>query len=136
VSVRPIRSDDAPGLAAAVEQLSEPSRYRRFHSAMPRLSEQMVGYLTDVDHHDHEALIATAPGSTKIVGVARFIRDTDNPDTAELAILVVDVWQRRGLGTLLLSELTRRAAHVGISHFTAEILSENTPDARAGAAVR
>ena len=68
-----------------------------------------------------------APGSGDIVGVARFIRDTATPDTAELAIVVTDAWHRRGLGTLLIRQLTRRAAEVGIDHFTAEILAENAP---------
>ena len=127
VLIRPIRSDDAPALAAAVEQLSEQSRYRRFHTHLPRLNAQMLTYLTDIDHHDHEALVALAPGSGDIVGVARFIRDTTTPDTAELAIVVADAWHRRGLGTLLIRQLTRCAAEVGIDHFTAEILAENTP---------
>jgi RimJ/RimL family protein N-acetyltransferase len=100
VLIRPMRSDDAPALAAAVEQLSEQSRYRRFHTHMPRLNAQTLTYLTDIDHHDHEALVAVAPGSGDIVGVARFIRDTATPDTAELAIVVADAWHRRGLGTL------------------------------------
>jgi RimJ/RimL family protein N-acetyltransferase len=127
VLVRPLRRDDAPALAVAVEQLSEQSRYRRFHSTMPQLSEQTLLYLTDIDHHDHEALVALAPGTEEILGVARFIRDANTPDTAELAIVVVDAWQRRGLGTLLLRELGQRAAEVGINHFTAEILTENAP---------
>jgi RimJ/RimL family protein N-acetyltransferase len=127
VLIRPMRSDDAPALAAAVEQLSEQSRYRRFHSVMPRLEAQMLTYLTDIDHHDHEALVAVAPGSGDIVGVARFIRDTAIPDTAELAIVVADAWHRRGLGTLLIRQLAQRAGQVGIDHFTAEILAENAP---------
>jgi RimJ/RimL family protein N-acetyltransferase len=127
VLIRPIRSNDAPALAAAVEQLSEQSRYRRFHSHVPRLNAPMLTYLTDIDHHDHEALVALAPGSGDIVGVARFIRDTTTPDTAELAIVVADAWHRRSLGTLLIRQLTRRAAEVGVDHFTAEILADNTP---------
>jgi len=127
VLIRPVRRDDAAALAAAVEQLSEQSRYRRFHSAMPQLSEQMLSYLTDLDHHHHEALVALPRGSSEIIGVARFIRDVDSADTAELAIVVVDSWQRRGLGTVLVRELGRRAAAVGITAFTAEILAENTP---------
>ncbi len=127
VLIRPMHTDDAPALGAAVEQLTEQSRYRRFHSAMPRLDAPMLTYLTDIDHHDHEALVALAPGSGDIVGVARLIRDTTNPDTAELAIVVADAWHRRGLGTLLIRLLTRRASELGIAHFTAEIMAENTP---------
>jgi RimJ/RimL family protein N-acetyltransferase len=129
VLVRPLRRDDAQALATAVEQLSEQSRYRRFHSSMPELSAQTLDYLTDIDHHDHEALVAVVPGleSIEVLGVARFIRDAAIPDTAEMAVLVVDAWQRRGLGTLLIRELARRATEVGISHFTAEILTENAP---------
>jgi L-amino acid N-acyltransferase YncA len=128
VSVRQLRREDAPAIAAAVEQMSPRSRYLRFHSALPRLTEQMVSYLTDIDHHDHEALVALPPGSGGIiVGVARFIRDPEHPDTAEMAVAVADTWQRRGLGTLLLRQLARRATEVGVSHFTADILAENAP---------
>ena len=127
VLIRPIRNDDASALAAAVEQLSEQSRYRRFHSAAPRMDAPMLGYLTDIDHHDHEALVAVAPGSGDIIGVARFIRDTTTPDTAELAIVVVDAWHRQGLATLLIRQLAQRATALGIDHFTAEILADNIP---------
>jgi RimJ/RimL family protein N-acetyltransferase len=127
VMVRALRPDDGPGLAEAFEQLSETSRYRRFFTAKPHLSEQSVAYFTDVDHHDHEALVAVAPGSGQLVGVARFIRDPREPDQAEVAVTVIDSWQRRGLGTVLLRELARRAAEEGIRHFTAEILADNRP---------
>jgi RimJ/RimL family protein N-acetyltransferase len=128
VSVRQLRPGDAPALAAAVERLSALSRYRRFHSALPRLTEQMISYLTDIDHHDHEALVAVPPGTGGIiVGVARFIRDPAHPDTAEVAVAVADSWQRRGLGTLLLRRLARRASEVGISSVTGDILAENRP---------
>src|SRR5271165_5942151 len=125
VLVRALRPDDAPGLAEAFEQLSETSRYRRFFTAKPHLSEQTLAFLTDVDHHDHEALVAVAPDSGQLVGVARFIRIPGEPDLAEVA--VTDSWQRRGLGTALLRELAQRAAEEGIRHFTAEILAENKP---------
>jgi len=128
VLIRPLRREDAPALVAAVEQLSARSRYFRFHGVLPRLTEQMVGYLTDIDHHDHEALVAVPRGSDEvIVGVARFIRDPAHPDTAETAIVVTDSWQRRGVGVLLLRQLVRRATEVGISRFTADILAENAP---------
>jgi RimJ/RimL family protein N-acetyltransferase len=128
VLIRPLRREDAPALVAAFQQLSAQSRYFRFHAALPRLTEQMVGYLTDIDHHDHEALVAVPRGSDGvIVGVARFIRDPVHPDTAETAIVVTDSWQRRGVGVLLLRQLARRATEVGISRFTADILAENAP---------
>ncbi|MDQ5840333.1 MAG: GNAT family N-acetyltransferase, partial [Chloroflexota bacterium] len=128
VSVRQLRPGDAPALATAVERLSALSRYRRFHSALPRLTERMISYLTDIDHHDHEALVAVPPGAGGIiVGVARFIRDPAHPDTAEVAVVVADSWQRRGLGTLLLRRLARRASEVGISSVTGDILAENRP---------
>jgi RimJ/RimL family protein N-acetyltransferase len=127
VTIRPIRPDDAPALVTAVAALSEQSRYFRFHTHRPQLADSLVEFLTDIDHHDHEALVAQAPGAPEIVGVARFIRDPDNPGDAEVAVLVADAWQRRGVGTLLLAELARRASAVGISQFTAEVLTENTP---------
>ena len=125
--LRALRPDDAPGLAEAFEQLSETSRYRRFFTAKPHLSERSLAFFTDVDHHDHEALVAVTPGSGQLVGVARFIRNPREPDQAEVAITVIDSWQGRGLGTALLRELAQRAAEEGIRHFTAEILAENRP---------
>ena len=80
-----------------------------------------------MDHHDHEALVAVAPGSGQLVGVARFLRNPEEPDQAEAALTVIDSWQQRGLGTALLRELAQRAADEGIRHFTAEILAENRP---------
>ena len=125
--VRAVRPEDAPGFAEAFEQLSETSRYRRFFTVKPRLSEQSLAFFTDVDHHDHEALVAVAPGSRQLVGVARFIRNPEEPDQAEVAVTVIDAWQQRGVGTVLLRELAQRAAEEGIRHFTAEILAENRP---------
>ena len=125
--IRAVRSDDGPGLAEAFEQLSETSRYRRFFSVKPYLSEQCLAYFTDVDHRDHEALVAVAPDSGKLVGVARFIRDPREPDQAEVAVTVIDSWQRRGLGTALLHNLAQRAAQEDIREFTADILAENRP---------
>ena len=127
VLIRALRPDDALGLAEAFEQLSETSRYRRFFTAKPHLSEQSLAFFTDVDHHDHEALVAVTPGSGQLVGVARFIRKPREPDQAEVAITVIDSWKRRGLGTALLRELAQRAAAEGIRHFTADILAENRP---------
>jgi RimJ/RimL family protein N-acetyltransferase len=123
VRVEPIRPEDKDALARAFEQLSEQSRYRRFLAPMERLSPTMLAYLTEVDHHDHEALVAFDIGSGEVVGVARFVRDEGT--SAEAAVTVGDDWQGRGLGTALTSLLAGRALDEGIDRFTALLLAEN-----------
>jgi RimJ/RimL family protein N-acetyltransferase len=123
VRVDPIRPEDKDALARAFEQLSEQSRYRRFLAPMERLSPTMLAYLTEVDHHDHEALVAFDIGSGEVVGVARFVRDEGT--SAEAAVTVGDDWQGRGLGTALTSLLAGRALDEGIDRFTALLLAEN-----------
>lgn len=126
VWVRPIEPADGPELRRAFEHLSAQSRYRRFFTGMPTLSDAMVRQLTEVDHLDEEALVAVPDeGSRTIVGVARFVRDRHDPATADLAITVADEWHGQGLGSALLSLLSRRASEVGIRHFTADMLAEN-----------
>jgi hypothetical protein len=80
VHIRPISADDRELLRSGFEDLSEHSRYMRFQAPMASLSDKQLAYLTDVDHHDHEALVAlaSAPGEPDIVGVARFIRVHDS----------------------------------------------------------
>ncbi len=124
VTVRPIRPEDATPLRAGFERLSEESRYRRFLSPMQRLSGPMLRYLTELDHHDHEALVAIGDDGA-IVGVARFVRQTSDPRSAEMAVTVADDWQGRGVGTTLLELLADRARAEGISRFTAIILARN-----------
>jgi GNAT superfamily N-acetyltransferase len=123
VLVRPIERSDSDLLRRGFERLSDESRYRRFLSAVSRLSESQLRYLTDVDHHDHEALIAIEPGSGAAVAVARYVRT--GAETAEFAVTVVDDWQGRGLGTAMLELLTGRARDEGIRRFGALLLAEN-----------
>ena len=124
VTVRPICPQDAGQLRAGFERLSQESRYRRFLSPMQELSGPMLRYLTEVDHHDHEALIAVAADGT-YVGVARSVRSRSDPQVAEAAVTVADDWQGRGLGTALLGLLADRARAEGISRFTALMLASN-----------
>ena len=125
VLIRPISADDRELLRSGFEELSEHSRYMRFQAPMASLSDKQLAYLTDVDHHDHEALVAlaSAPGEPDIVGVARFIRVNDG--VAECAIAVADDWQGRGVGTELLDRLVERARDEQIDRFTALVLAEN-----------
>jgi RimJ/RimL family protein N-acetyltransferase len=123
--VRPIEPDDKGALAAAFERLSPQSRYRRFLTPQERLSDADLRYLTEVDHHDHEALVAFDPRTAEGVGVARYVRDPERPDSAEVAVAVADEWQGRGVGTELLHRLADRAREEGIARFTALVLAEN-----------
>jgi RimJ/RimL family protein N-acetyltransferase len=124
VIVRPIEPDDRELLSAGFEQLSEHSRYMRFQAPLASLSDQQLTYLTEVDHHDHEALLALAPNDgEEIVGVARFVRVNDT--VAECAVVVADHWQTRGVGTALLDRLVERAREEHVERFTALVLAEN-----------
>jgi RimJ/RimL family protein N-acetyltransferase len=123
--VRPLRPDDVGELAAGFGRLSARARYQRFLTGTPNLSAAQLAYLTQIDHHDHEALVAVTPATGEIIGVARFVRSRSRPDSAEIAVTIADEWQRRGVGTELLRRLVDRALQEGIVRFTAEILSEN-----------
>jgi RimJ/RimL family protein N-acetyltransferase len=125
VRIRQIRPGDAQALVRAYQNLGEQSRYRRFFTVMPELGEATVKAAVEVDHADHEALVAVPLLSAEIVGECRFIRLKDQGDTAEVGVTVVDAWQHRGLGSALLARLSERALEAGIEYFTAEVLAEN-----------
>jgi GNAT superfamily N-acetyltransferase len=125
VAIRPIEPDDRDALARGFDRLSEQSRYRRFLSPRGPLSQAELSYLTEVDHRDHEALVAVDPEAGEGVGVARFIRSSEDPAVAELAVAVADDWQGQGVGSLLAAELAKRARDEGITCFTALALAEN-----------
>ncbi len=124
VVVRPVRADDKGALEAGFAKLSEQSRYQRFMTAITELSASDLRYLTEIDHHDHEALIAFDPDSRDPVGIGRFVRLEDGT-TAEAAVTIVDEWQGRGVGTALCSLLAERAREEGIGRFTALLLASN-----------
>jgi GNAT superfamily N-acetyltransferase len=125
VRLRQGQSSDRELLVRGFARLSPESRYRRFLAATPELTEEMVRYLTDVDHRDHEAVIALDDKTGEGIGVARYVRLAERPDVAEVAVTVIDDWQGRGLGTLLLEAISARARAEGIKHFTALILATN-----------
>ena len=75
VLIRQVRSTDAPLLADGFARLSARSRRMRFLGTKTTLSAEELRYLTDVDHHDHEALGALSPADGRGVGIARYIRD-------------------------------------------------------------
>jgi hypothetical protein len=81
VHVRQVRPTDAPALARAYASLGEQSRYQRFFTAMPELPEGTLKAATEVDHENHEALVALPLRSAEIVGECRFVRRADQPET-------------------------------------------------------
>ena len=125
--LRPIRPDDKERLLHAFERSSAESRYRRFFSPTPSLSAAQLRYLTEVDHHQHEALQALDPQTNDGLGVARFVRSADDPTIAEVAVAVVDDWQGRGLARALLHALAARAREEGVERFSASVLAGNEP---------
>jgi RimJ/RimL family protein N-acetyltransferase len=125
VVIRPIQSADAPLLADGFARLSAESRRLRFLTLKNELSAAELRCFTQVDHHDHEALGAVNHLDGRGVGIARYIRDAEDPQAAEVAVTVLDHWQRRGLGTELLTRLTDRARQEGIRRFTALIDADN-----------
>jgi RimJ/RimL family protein N-acetyltransferase len=124
--IRPIRAEDRQRLAKGFESSSEESRFMRFHAPLPRLSSRQLDYLTDVDHVQHEALIAVDPDTGESFGTARYVRREDDRESAEFAVGVGDRWMQIGLGTALMNALIRRAREAGITRVIAVIQSENT----------
>ena len=127
ILIRPISPEDSDELSAGMERLSPESRYRRFFTPASRLNASQLRYLTEVDHHDHEALVAVQPDTGHGIGVARFVRSAADAELAEVAVAVADSWHGRGVATALLGRLTERAREEGIRRFSAEILAENQP---------
>ena len=129
VMVRPVQSSDASLLADGFARLSERSRRLRFLGEKDNLTVAELRYLTCIDHHNHEALGALSPDGRGI-GVARYIRDSEDPSRAEVAVTVVDEWHGRGLGTKLLELLSDRARAEGVDRFTATVASDNMVSSR------
>jgi GNAT superfamily N-acetyltransferase len=123
--LRPIRPDDEPGLAELFDRLSPRTVYQRFFRAYDRLPEDWYRRLANVDYRTRLALVADEQG-TLLHAVARY-EPGDTPGTAEIAIVVEDGWQHRGLGALLLDALLAAAEARGWHRFTANVLADNRP---------
>ena len=121
--IRPIEPGDKERLVDGLRQLSEETIRKRFLAAKPRFTQAELRYLTEVDGVNHIALVATQ--GDQLVAVARCVRLPDRPDTAEMAIVVGDPWQRQGLGTALTHALADAAVAAGIRRFAATMLGDN-----------
>jgi RimJ/RimL family protein N-acetyltransferase len=124
--IRPIRPDDEPRLVDLYGRLSEHTAYQRFFTLMRRLPPSWFHFFANVDYRRRLALVAerdTATGS-ELVGVGRY-EPSDEEGVAEVALVVQDGWQGRGLGTVLLDDVLTAAQARGIRRFRAYVLAEN-----------
>jgi GNAT superfamily N-acetyltransferase len=124
VVLRPIEPEDSERLRRLFFRLSPRTIYLRFFSPLREPSPSHLHHLANVDHELRQALVAVADDG-EIVGVARYDRDPDRPTRAEVAVVVEDAWQHRGLASLLLAALAKEALRHGVSVLTASVLGEN-----------
>jgi RimJ/RimL family protein N-acetyltransferase len=127
ILIRPIRADDKRFLEDGLRQLSDESVHRRFLSPKRSFSRSELRYLTEVNGRDHVALVAEYPGEPvrRLIAVGRFVRSHEDPEAAEVAIVVADDWQRRGVGSLFAKRLATHARLRGVRRFTATMAGEN-----------
>lgn len=123
IRIRPYGSADRDRLRRMSDRLSAASLYTRFFSGTPRIHEYYVGLLDRLDHWDREAMVGL--DGDELVGIAEYVRDPKRPGRAEVAVLVTDPWQRRGLGSVLIAYLSQLAGRRGITEFDADIVLTN-----------
>jgi RimJ/RimL family protein N-acetyltransferase len=121
--IRPLTADDRGALARLPERVSPQSAISRFHGAVGLLSDDLLDRLVDLESGRHEAVVAI--DGDGVAGIARYVRDDADESRAEVAVLVVDEWQRRGVATLMLRPLVASALAAGITHFWADTPPEN-----------
>jgi RimJ/RimL family protein N-acetyltransferase len=122
--LRPVLPGDTERVAHGHVQFSPETLYRRFLSVRAP-TETLLAYLFEVDYVDHFVWVVTDGVEGPVVADARFVRDEDDPTTAEIAFIVADEYQGRGIGTLLFGALAVAARVDGIERFRARVLSDN-----------
>lgn len=127
VRLRPILPADKALLVEGFRRLSPESRYRRFMAPIEELTDDQLRFLTEIDYVDHFAWLAVDLGTNGHpgIGVSRYVRIPEEPDVAEAAVTVIDDYQGRGLGTLLLEALGAVALENGITRFRGYALEGN-----------
>jgi len=133
IHLRPMRPSDKQMLLDGFEHLSPDSRYARFMAPKSTLSERELRYLTQVDGINHFAIGAIRRhlvSKPEGVGSARFVRLSDQPDTAEPAVTVLDDFHGKGLGSIMLQRLIEAAWERDVRWFCTELLADNTASRR------
>jgi acyl-CoA synthetase (NDP forming)/GNAT superfamily N-acetyltransferase len=120
--IRPVTPDDKDLLVEFYARVSDQSKYYRFFSPMPVLSEKDVHRFTEVDYIDRVAFVLTLRG--RMIAIGRY--DVVKPGEAEVAFLVEDAYQGRGIAQLLLEHLAQAARERGVAKFVAEVLPDNS----------
>lgn len=121
VLIRPILPEDAARYERLFHRLSPETLYRRFMTSVPKIDQRLLQHLVMVDYIDRLALVGII--GDEVVGVARY--DLLRPGVAEVALVVEDQWQGRGIGSRLLWRISAAARKRGILTFEAEVLGEN-----------
>lgn len=126
IEVRALRPDDREDMLAAIGRTSPQSLQRRFFMPKRGFSETELAFFMNIDFDNHVALVAQIDedGRPSIVGGGRYI--VVKPDQAEIAFVVVDAYQRQGIGAALMRHLARLAREAGLKELIAEVLPENT----------
>ena len=124
--IRPILREDRNALLAFHSRLSEETRFLRYHYLKGELTEEDLKNFCEIDYHDSMALIAETEkeGYKEIIGVGRYFR-LPHDHTAEVAFVVQDTAQKKGIGTQLLKHLAILAWQQDIRHFVGEVLRQN-----------
>jgi GNAT superfamily N-acetyltransferase len=120
VVIRPVDPPDRPLLEDGFAELSERSRYQRFFRVVERLSDEELDFFVNVDHDQHEAVGALTADRRRGLGIGRYIRLSPESPAAEVAVVVADEVQGRGLGRIIVEELAERARAHGIARFVAQ----------------
>jgi RimJ/RimL family protein N-acetyltransferase len=125
VEIRALRREDEALMLAAIERTSAQSLQLRFFAMKRRFSEKERAFFMNVDFKTHVAIVAVVEeaGRRAIAGGGRYI--VFDPGRAEMAFVVVDAWQGRGVGSILMRHLVKLASDSGLQELTADVLSEN-----------
>lgn len=124
VRVRALEDGETWPVLAVFEGLGAHSRELRFMAPKFRLTTTDLCHLTHVDGRDRVALVAELPDG-RPVGIARFVRDPSDAEVADMAVAVVDRWQRRGIGVRLAEALAACARGLGVRRFSVVMLRDN-----------
>ncbi len=124
--VRPVRHDDGERELAFVSALSLKSRYQRWLSGGVNVTPEWIAFMTRIDYRRHMAFAVTMAGdrTEQFVGVGRYVVDSPG-SSAEVALVLADAWQGKGLGRRLLETLLEHAASAGIREAVGLVLAEN-----------